>query len=53
MNNKLDDKFIFRISKEEKEIVEEYCKKIRLRPGTFIRNLLMNTVLQEIENENK
>ena len=49
MNEKLTQQIIFRISKEEKQIVEEYCRKLRLKPGTFIRNLVMTT----IENDNK
>ena len=49
MNEKLTQQIIFRISKEEKQIVEEYCRKLRLKPGTFIRNLVMTT----IEKENK
>ena len=48
MNEKLTQRIIFRISVEEKKIVEEYCRKLRLKPGTFIRNLVMTT----IENEN-
>ena len=49
MNEKLTQQIIFRISAEEKKIVEEYCRKLRLKPSTFIRNLVMTT----IENENK
>ena len=51
MNEKLTQRIIFRISKEEKQIVEEYCKKLRLKPGTFIRNLVMTTIEKELENK--
>ena len=49
----MTEKLMFIISKEEKEMVEEYCKKIRLRPGTYIRNLVVTTVEKEMEKENK
>ena len=51
--DKMTEKLMFRINKEEKEMVEEYCKKIRLRPGTYIRNLVVTTVEKEMEKENK
>ena len=51
--DKMTEKLMFRINKEEKEMVEEYCKKIRLRPSTFIRNLVVTTVEKEMENELK
>ena len=51
--DKMTEKLMFRINKEEKEMVEEYCKKIRLRPSTFIRNLVVTTVEKELKNENK
>ena len=51
--DKMTEKLMFRINKEEKEMVEEYCKKIRLRPGTFIRNLVVTTVEKEMKKENK
>ena len=50
MNEKLTQQIIFRISMEEKKIVEEYCRKLRLKPSTFIRNLVMTTIEKEIEN---
>ena len=52
MNDKMTDQIVFRISKEEKEMVVNYCRKLRLKPGTFIRNLLVTTVEKELEKEN-
>ena len=37
------------ITKEEKEMIVNYCRKLRLKPGTFIRNLLVTTVEKELE----
>ena len=51
-DNKMTEKFIFRINKEEKQMVIDYCRKLRLKPGTFIRNLLVTTVEKELEKEN-
>ena len=51
--DKMTEKLMFRINKEEKEMVEAYCKKIRLTPSTFIRNLVVTTVEKELEKENK
>lgn len=53
MDDKMTKQIVFRISNEEKEMIEEYCKKIRLRPGTYIRNLVVTTVEKEMEKENK
>ena len=51
MNDRMTDQIVFRISKEEKEMIVNYCKKLRLKPGTFIRNLLVTTVEKELEKE--
>ena len=50
--DKMTEKLMFRINKEEKEMVEAYCKKIRLKPSTFIRNLVVTTVEKELKKEN-
>ena len=52
MNDKMTDQIVFRISKEEKEMIVNYCRKLRLKPGTFIRNLVVTTVEKELEKEN-
>ena len=52
-NEYMTEKLMFRINKEEKEMVLAYCKKIRLTPSTFIRNLVVTTVEKEMEKENK
>ena len=51
--DKMTEKLMFRINKEEKEMVMTYCKKIRLTPSTFIRNLVVTTVEKEMEKDNK
>ena len=53
MNDKMTDQIVFRISKEEKEMIVNYCRKLRLKPGTFIRNLVVTTVEKEMKKENK
>lgn len=50
MNEKMTQQIVFRISTEEKKIVEEYCRKLRLKPSTFIRNLVMQSIEKELKN---
>ena len=51
--SKLDTTILLRLTKEDKELIVKYCNEHNLIISRFVRSAIMNTIKNNIENENK
>ena len=51
--SKLDTTMLLRLTKEDKELIINYCNEHNYRINKFIRRTMIDTIKNNIEKENK